>query len=348
MTEATAPPLVGPGSEDLPRENSHRNNFDFLRLCFASLVILSHSPELIDGNRRRELLTRLFHTLSFGEVGVAGFFLLSGYLISQSWDRNPKPIAFLRNRVLRIYPGFIVASLFTAFVFGPFGADRVQYFAHFDFVAFAKSALALRLPAIPPTKIENGSMWTIRSEFVCYLMLLALGLCGLVNRKFCAPLIFLVVALLFIKKRVLFAPYNFYGFFFAGASFYHLRDRVRFTLKGSIVALVVLLSAMLVNPVVAWLGICTAGAYLLFGFAFRSVPALQRVAQHGDVSYGTYLYAWPIECLIITIWPKISPWLVFLLVLPLSMGSGWLSWHGVEKHFLRLKKRSTKPILGTA
>ncbi|RYD28140.1 MAG: acyltransferase, partial [Lysobacteraceae bacterium] len=73
------------------------------------MVVLAHTPELIDGNRSRELLTRLFGTISFGELAVNCFFIVSGYLISASYLNSPSAGSYLSKRVARIYPGFIVA-----------------------------------------------------------------------------------------------------------------------------------------------------------------------------------------------------------------------------------------------
>lgn len=98
---------------------NRNNNFNFLRLLFASLVIVSHAPELRDGNRSREILTRIFGSISFGELAVDGFFLLSGYLIVQSWHHGPELGSFFSKRIRRIYPAFIIASLFCIAVVVP-------------------------------------------------------------------------------------------------------------------------------------------------------------------------------------------------------------------------------------
>lgn len=128
---------------------TRQNNFNLLRLIFATLVLLSHAPELIDGNRNRELLTRTFHTVSFGEFAVDGFFLLSGYLIVQSWCNAPDVLQFLRSRALRIFPGFIVATIVCTFVVGPLGAVPSVYFADLSLSNLTVSALQLRPPLLP-------------------------------------------------------------------------------------------------------------------------------------------------------------------------------------------------------
>ena len=95
------------------------NNFGFLRLFFAILVIVSHSPEAIDGNRTREILTNLFGTISFGELAVDGFFLISGFLIYKSYENSSSFKNYLSKRLLRIYPGFVVAHFFFIFCIVP-------------------------------------------------------------------------------------------------------------------------------------------------------------------------------------------------------------------------------------
>src|SRR5579863_1616176 len=89
--------------------DGRNNNFGFLRLLFAALVILSHSSELIDGNRSREILTRIFGTMSFAQLAVDSFFLISGYLITRSWILSESNSEYLIKRVMRIYPGYLVA-----------------------------------------------------------------------------------------------------------------------------------------------------------------------------------------------------------------------------------------------
>src|SRR5205823_2326115 len=97
------------------------------------LVIFGHSFELPFGDRSHEPLTRVFGTLSCGELAVAGFLILSGYLISSAWVRTPQLAPYLRNRLLRIGPGFAVAFVLSVLVAGPLGsADPLAYYRALD------------------------------------------------------------------------------------------------------------------------------------------------------------------------------------------------------------------------
>jgi peptidoglycan/LPS O-acetylase OafA/YrhL len=117
-----------------PADPSRDNNLNFLRLLLALLVLVSHAPELTDGNRSRELLTRVFHTLSFGEVAVDGFFLLSGYLIVKSWERSGSLWEYSQKRLRRIYPAFVVACVVCVFGLAPLAVPSVgAYFAQLPY-----------------------------------------------------------------------------------------------------------------------------------------------------------------------------------------------------------------------
>lgn len=87
----------------------------------------------------------------------------------------------------------------------------------------------------------------------------------------------------------------------------------------------------------AELALATAGAYVLFWFGRLKIPALLRFNRLPDVSYGVYLYAWPVQKLIIEAWPAVSPWALLPATVAASVCLGALSWYAVEKPFLRLK-----------
>lgn len=344
----------------------HQNNFNLLRLLLALLVLLSHAPELQDGDRHRELLTQLFHTLSFGELAVDGFFLLSGYLIVQSWDREPVPTQFLRKRILRIYPGFIVASLVCVYLVAPLGADAARYFRELSTSTVALCLAVLHGPITPPVFENlpeaqvNGSMWTIMREFACYLAVLLLGVSGGIRHRgvwlaltlagfaaylyasFDLPLPWAPLRLLLDDPIVRLA-----SLFFAGGCFYLFRDCYRLTWRGALVSAAVLL-ALMFSRRYAELGLATFGGYLFFYVAFRPMWLTETFNRLPDISYGVYLYGWPVQTLLLAYLPPLSPWtmlgLACLVVLPVSV----LSCYIVEQPMLKLKTMRRRPAAAGA
>jgi peptidoglycan/LPS O-acetylase OafA/YrhL len=329
--------------------NSHANHFNLLRLIFASLVILSHAYELKDGNRSRELLTRVFGTISFGELAVYGFFILSGYLITKSWDSQPFWTGFLVKRIARIYPAFIACSLLCGLVIAPLASSTGGYFGQLNWLQFIQGILTLQRPAIPSTfqslhyPLVNGAMWSISYEFMCYLLIMALGLLGAIQHKTRWLLMAGAILALFTYRRLgyelqlghlhlaLNNPIIMLSILFmAGSGFYLFRSRISYNSVGLILATVGLAVCLFFENLVG-LSVATCGAYLLFFTAFKPSRILNRLQPNTDVSYGVYLYGWPVQQILLNCLPDHPPLLSAALTLMLCIVLGLISWKLIEK-----------------
>ncbi len=331
---------------------SHRNNFNFLRLLFASLVLVSHGPELVDGNRSREFLTRWFGTLSFGEFAVNGFFILSGFLIMMSWDRNPRAAVFLRNRVLRIAPAFVIASILSALVLAPLLVGG-SFWQEVDLKKYFLSLVTLGLPQVPSpfgaNPHVNGALWTIQYEFLCYILVMALGLIKLYRYPRIIFGVFIILAGLSIAFPAL--GYNINGghpllsiprftlMFAGGAVLYLLRERHALNPRWALVALAIWIGCMF-SPILVNAAFATAGAYCILWFGSQSFRPLERFQTAPDVSYGLYLYGWPVQSLIILFFPGVPLWVTIVGAIFGAATLGYLSWILIERPALSLKNRT--------
>jgi peptidoglycan/LPS O-acetylase OafA/YrhL len=339
----------------------HKNAFGSLRLAFASLVIAAHVPEVVDGNARRELLTRIFGSMSFGELAVDGFFIISGFLIASSYLNSSSIRSYLVKRVVRIYPAFLVASLLCILVVAPLGGADLRAMPWAFFQKAIGHALTLNPPPNPGafagTHYDglNNAMWTIRYECRCYLLVILLRAMGLLHRP--GVLGTLALSLILVSPWVpndpALAPAwahlplwlgiptlatKLTGMFLAGATFRALQHRLPLTPKYMLLAAAILVGCLSV-PSLARLGVATAGTYLIFGIAaLGRGTILERINNDNDISYGLYLYAWPIEKLLIA-YGLVSPlWLLALCVWLSAVAMGALSWFSIEKPALRFVK----------
>lgn len=312
------------------------------------MVIFAHVPEIIHGDRRSEFLTLIFGTISFGELAVDGFFILSGYLICKSWCTRPNLRVFIANRFLRIFPGFLVSALVCALVVGPaFGAD--DYFAKFDWRAFVAGLLRFGFSGVPAAfsgthyPAINGPLWTIPWEFKCYLLVAVSGVMGVFQRSWFWPAVFFVCALIYFFAGLgfkVYVPENYYRLgmvFAAGACFYKYEKAIPWRFEWALLAFLVFFLLLFFKPA-AEIAVSIFFGYVVIFFALHA-RVFEGFNKLPDVSYGVYLYAWPLNKIVLWYAPNIGVAGCVVVVLTLSCCAGWLSWHLVEKPFLRLKLR---------
>lgn len=358
-------------------QRGHDNNFDVLRLFWAVLVLFSHCFALPQGGNDHEPLAVLTHgQITFGSLAVDAFFVISGFLIAQSWLRSKGQGDFLRKRVLRIYPGFLVAALFCALIVGPLGSASVAQYLH-EFqpktvLRFLWSALTLsqlQLPSVfvhlPSPGEINGSLWTIRYEFWCYLLIAALGGLSLLKRRGAVLGLWIAVLLLHIAQEFFFPGIGqgndqikigllhgielpllgnldrwprLLAFFLAGTVCFLYREQIPRSPKLAFVSLV-LLALCIPWGINALLPLC--GTYLLLYAAGSPHHMGKALTQRADLSYGIYLYAYPLQQLLIQLLGKqINPFALFVIATPTVAVFALASWILVEQPALRRKKQT--------
>jgi peptidoglycan/LPS O-acetylase OafA/YrhL len=328
-------------------KNDRTNNFNLLRFLFASLVIVSHASELKYGyaNRDQELLIYMFGTITFGNLAVDGFFILSGFLILKSWNDRPEVHHFIRSRILRIYPGFLACSLVCSFIVAPVFSSSV-YFQEFQWVRFLMGMLRLAPPVIPAVfdgsfyPLINAPMWSISYEFACYLLLL--GICLLVpkGQKTIWPMLALVCVLAYVWNSKFKLPFGFTAIrclmaFSFGVMFYLYRNEILWTKSRAILGLAISI-LFLFSKTFSEPALCVFGGYSILYFA-QSSRVMFKFNRWPDISYGIYLYAWPINKVLLWYQPDMNLFVLTVTVFLISIAAGIISWYAIEKPFLKFK-----------
>jgi peptidoglycan/LPS O-acetylase OafA/YrhL len=214
-----------------------------------------------------------------------------------------------------------------------------------------------------PYATLNGAMWTISYEFRCYLAVVFVGVIGWLfglapTRSRWIILAFVLAGITVnglgllnglagFHEGIIGSPEKncrLFSVFGVGSLFYMFRERIMLTDYGAIGAAVFLL-ILLFNRYTAEAGIALFGGYLIFWFALKYKVLRISVADNkNDISYGLYLYAWPIQNLIIWNERTIDPWVLCLITLIGAGLAGYVSWHFIEKRANALARRGQPPV----
>jgi peptidoglycan/LPS O-acetylase OafA/YrhL len=344
-----------------------KNSFSFLRFFLAALVIFSHSIAL--GGFGPDVLGS--PEVSCGNLAVQGFFVLSGFLITRSYLTSSSVYRFLWHRILRIFPGFWVCLVVTTFVIAPiiYFSENGNLIGYFNtktdnpldylklnfFLEMRQFGIANLLGNVPIPKSFDGSLWTLIYEFKCYLFIALIGMIGVLRKnkqliKYSFLFLYLIstieIAIPGTAGKII--PYfsdisllRLPIYFLAGSTYFLFKEEIFMSSKFFLFALGLIILGIKNHfyLVIAPLSL----PYILFWLAFK-LP-LTNFDKYGDFSYGLYIYAFPVQQMLSYFKMNKHGFIVYFLASALiSLLAAVLSYHVIEKPFLKLKSLQVKQI----
>ncbi|MFG1275641.1 acyltransferase family protein [Xanthobacter flavus] len=340
------------------------NNFNMLRLVAASLVTVEHAYHFIG---LPDPVERIFG-LGTGWMAVSVFFMMSGYLIHRSIISSRDVKQFMLNRNLRILPGLWVMLVMTTVFLGVFESTvpLSEFFRspHTWSYVFGNAALYFPHQELPgvfhnnPLTAVNGSLWTLRFEYTCYLVILVLFIFGILSNKRYFVIFCIVFAFVYLAVE---------GGSFFGYGGHSMLDDTRFLPRFSRLFLAFLMGTalsvfygsyrirgwhvgvtflLLVPASFTFLYEAALTAFMavgIFYFAYLQLPELKSLRTMPDISYGMYIYAFPIQQILVAHYPELYPALNALFSILIAAIPATISWFVIEKPALSLKALRRAP-----
>lgn len=328
-----------------------RNNLDLIRFALASMVFLTHAHDL-SGQQALSVLSVVISST----VAVQAFFVISGFLIFQSYEKSSSLSSYFTKRARRILPGYVTVIISCTILLYFVGnlplSDYVTNSELWRYLAANLAFLNFFAPTLPGIfdgniiRGVNGALWTLKIEVTFYVAVpICVWLFSRLGRNQTMITIYIASMLYAGGMLWLSVAWNRPSFvelsrqlpgqmtyFIAGAAIYYHFDRfkARPLFMLSLGILTFFLSHYFLNLLLRPIGLALCVMSITFG------PYFGRFGRYGDFSYGIYIVHFPIlQTLIYFGLPKYSP-LLFLftsaaIVLPMAV----LMWHLVEKRFLR-------------
>ena len=327
--------------------DDHDNALNFVRLLLAVVVILVHAAP-IGGFPEMEW------QFASG-TAVNGFFAISGFLVAGSRTRTSLP-GFVWRRALRIYPAFWATLLVTAFLIAPVsgavgherwdGDSAVSYVLGNATLHIQQWHIDDLLRSVPYPGAWNGSLWTLEYEGTAYVLCGLLLAVAAIRRRPARWLGGLLLAVLLLQvlacgpldvtTRRYLEGLRLAGFFVAGMSLWAFRSRVPLTWWLAVPAGCGAAAGQWLPEPWNWTLTALPLAYLVMWLG-AVLPT--RIAARTDISYGAYIYAFPLQQLLAVLGagPLLGYWGFCIASLTCTFLVARLSWTMVEKPALRLK-----------
>ncbi|WP_458405513.1 acyltransferase family protein [Methanobrevibacter sp.] len=347
--------------------NNRDNSLNLLRLFFASFVLMMHTFGFI--NAKNNLPDAFNYLLN---LAVPCFFVVSGYLITASALKNDLK-TFFKKRFARIYPAYFVCLLVTALIFALIsytlvigrGIDLLGYISQnpspLQFLIY-NLPLFMICPQIGTTlsvingNTWNGSAWTLIFEFGCYIAI-ALILTILTRLKIkkenLSKVVFIVYLSLIIfslfyprpegipqrnlMNLIVFAV-NLFSVFLGGSIIYLIKEKIIFDWKYLILSVIFCVLIMSILPYSLAIEICAIPMTYIILFISVTLKS-PKFIQENDISYGVYIYAWPVQTLIAIILAVYgiicNVWIYTFICFIVTGIFASLSWFLLEKPILK-------------
>ncbi|MCE7653964.1 acyltransferase family protein [Vibrio fluvialis] len=327
------------------------NNFNFIRIFAAIMVIYGHSNAIVfDGGV--DFVTRYLEWGFTGGIAVDMFFVISGFLVTASVSKG-NIFYYFKSRLFRIYPALIFWVAVTSFVIAPifsndsynFGSS-IKYFLDLAFT----SKMNYFIDGVfygNKDKAINGSLWSIILEVRLYVVVAIVYMLGVLANISLFNLAFFLsfVMFFFSPEYVPFAasPTDIHvSALFLIGSFYWVNRNV--ILISPFIALLLFAFVSLAFSLGKFeIAYMFAMPYFLFCVAYMDGLAIFR--RVGDYSYGIYLVGWPVQQVVVSMSPSISVEKHQILSIVISFALAIFSWHFIEKPCLNFKKIKFIPIL---
>jgi len=343
------------------------NNFDLIRFLAASAVLYSHCFALTAKGGDEPLVRWTHGEFAFGGIAVRVFFVISGFLVTSSWLRNPHPTAFASARVLRIFPALavalaycVLAGLLTTTLSGAdflTHPDTWRYYWH-NLTLQTEFFLPGSFHTNPNPDAVNGSLWSLYYEVRAYIIVLAIGVLGLMRSRWLGSVAWLAAAALValwpaawgIKVEYDWPVINAYACFVGGAL---LALHPRAARSRWLFGIAALSAAMLPFTLGTQYSEATMDVLLVsstISLAYFHAPAIAHFGRYGDFSYGLFIYAFPTQQLVAWYGVREHTYAMLALAFPATLALAVLSWHFVErpcrdlKRYFRRARRKQAPI----
>jgi peptidoglycan/LPS O-acetylase OafA/YrhL len=333
-----------------------RNSFAIIRMAMALAVLVSHSYWFAIGTVGAQPLVK-WTGHSLGEHAVQVFFLLSGILVAQSLHRSGSIVDYICARGLRIFPALLVCVFLTAFVLGPIVTNlgMAEYLKDSRVAAYIVKTLTLStgsapLPGVftdvPLANLVNVSLWTLKFEVLCYFALAGLAIAGLMTERYRVwSTIGLVafVGLVFLRQPSAAIPYTAVDnirylmlFFFTGVLAFQCRKLL--WVHGLILWPLAAIFVASIGTRFVEISAAMFLGYAMLWISTFSFGPLRAFTNKNDYSYGTYIYAGPIQQMIVHFLPGFAPWVVTAFALGIAVPLAVYSWELIERPALALRQ----------